>query len=350
MVNPNRLLIVAIIGLALIMCGISLLEGDTGEAAVIATMLTILAVALAGKGGRALFWLAMLVSWCLAVFLPMLGLDLYLHGNQVPPYDNANPYDWTMGSLVLVIGLTGVGCHHCISQTHPAVNKNVLDRELNALNVGLVSGLLFGLLANLLLIGFFVDGLWTFVEIIWVYWLDSLLISAFGTWTIIKADRLDPRGTPYEHQTTAAIKRQVLENSLRGGAVFYAVYFAIVTYILGMPNIEHLGLLSLVVAALVASHFLEAEQRNRGFSNRRLRLKGMKRVDTWRLVALNFGLILAALSLIGGSEGAAALFLFAKAGFDVIIAIAQYRYFRAVALESYPRLRIERRRFGARRR
>ena len=350
MVNPNRLLILAVLGLALIVCGISLLEGDTGEAAVIAFMLASLAVALTGHGGQALYWPAMLVSCILTAFLPMFGLDLYLHANQVPPYDNAHPYDWTMGSLVLVIGLTGVGCHHCISQTHPAVNKNALDRELNALNVGLLSGILFGLLANLLLIAFFIDGMWTFVEIIWVYWFESLLISAFGTWTVVKADRLDPRGTRYEHHTTAAIRRQVLENSLRGGAVFYAIYFAIVTYLLGVPNVDHLGPLSLLAAALVASHYLGAEQRNRGFSNRRLRLKGMKRAHSWRLVALHIGLILAALSLAVGSEGAAVLFLLAKAGIDIIIAIVQYRYFRAVALESHPRLRFERRRVRARRR
>ena len=40
----------------------------------------------------------------------------------------------------------------------------------------------------------------------------------------------------------------------------------------------------------------------------------------------------------------------ARLGVDVIIAIVQYRYFRAVALESHPRLRIERRRVRARRR
>jgi hypothetical protein len=349
MVNPNRLLIVAVLGLALIVCGISLLEGDTGEAAVIALMLASLAVALAGQGGRAVFWLAMLVSWIFAAFLPLLGLDLYLHANQVPPYDNVQPYDWTEGSLVLVIGMTGLGCHHLICQTHPAVNKNALDRELNALNVGLISGILFGLLANLLLISFFMEGRWTFVEIIWVYWFESLLITAFGTWTIVKADRLDPRGTRYEHHTTAAIRRQVLENSLRGSAVFYGIYLAIVTNILGPPHVDHLGLLSLVTAALVASHFLEAEQRNRGFSKRKLRLKGMKRVDGWRIVALNIGLLLAASSLVAGSEDAALMFLLIKTGVDVIIAIAQYCYFRAVALESHPRLRIERRRVRARR-
>jgi hypothetical protein len=301
MVNPNRLLIVAVLGLALIACGLSLIEGATGEAASTALMLALLLVALTGHGGQALYWPAMLVSWIIAAHLPVLGLDLYLHGNQVPPYDNAQPYDWTMGSLVLVIGLTGVGCHHCIAQTHPAVNKNALDRELNALNVGLVSGILFGLLANLLLMVFFMDGRWTFVEVIWVYWFESLLISAFGTWTIVKADRLDPRGTPYEQHTPAAIRRQVLENSLRGA------------------------------------------------SKRKLRLKGMRRIDGWRIVALNFGLILVASSLEVGSEDAAVVFLAFKAFFDVIIAIVQYRYFRVVALDSHPRLRIERRRVRARR-
>ena len=349
MVNPNRLLIVTVLGLALIQYGFYRIDGDTGEAAVITLMMASLAVALAGHGGHALYWLAMLVSWILAAFLPLLGLSLYLHDIQVSPYGNAQPYDWTEGSLLLVIGLTGVGCHHCIAQTHPAVNKNALDRELNALNVGLVSGILFGLLANFLLIGFFMDGRWTFVEVIWVYWFESLLISAFGTWTIIKAERLDPRGTRYEQHTTAAIRRQVLENSLRGGAVFYGIYLVIVTNILGPPHVEHLGLLSLVLVALVAGHFLAAEQRNRGFSNRKLKLKGMKRVDTWRIVALNIGLLLAALSLVAGSEGAAVVFLLFKAGFDVIIAIVQYRYFRAVALASHPRLRIERRRVRSRR-
>ncbi len=349
MVNPNRLLIVAVLGLALIACGLSLIEGATGEAASTALMLALLLVALTGHGGQALYWPAMLVSWILAAHLPVLGLDLYLHGNQVPPYDNAQPYDWTMGSLVLVIGLTGVGCHHCIAQTHPAVNKNALDRELNALNVGLISGMLFGLLANLLLISFFMEGRWTFVEIIWVYWFESLLISAFGTWTIVKADRLDPRGTPYEQHTPAAIRRQVLENSLRGAAVFYGIYLLIVTKILGPPHVEHLGLLSLVLVALVAGHFLAAEQRNCGFSKRKLRLKGMRRIDGWRIVALNFGLILVASSLEVGSEDAAVVFLAFKAFFDVIIAIVQYRYFRVVALDSHPRLRIERRRVRARR-
>ena len=229
MINPNRLLIVIVLGLALIQYGFYLIDGETGEFVVIALMMASLAVALAGKGGLAMFWLAMPVSWILAAFLPLLGLDLYLHGNQIPPYNNAQPYDWTMGSLVLVIGLAGLGCHHFIAQTHPAVNKNALDRELNALNVGLVSGILFGLLANLMLIGFVMEGRWTFVELIWVYWFESLLISAFNTWTIVKADRLDPRGTQYEQHTTAAIRRQVLENSLRGGAVFYGIYLAIVT-------------------------------------------------------------------------------------------------------------------------
>jgi hypothetical protein len=290
----------------------------------------------------------MLVSWMLAAFLPILGFDLYLHANQVPPYDNTDAYDWATGSLVLVIGVTGVGCHHCISQTHPAVNKTALDRELNALNVGLISGILFGLLANLMLIGFFMDGEWTIVEVIWVYWLDSLLIAAFGTWAVFRADRLDPRGTRYAPHAPDAIRRLVLENSLRGGAVFYAVYLLVITQVLGMPYRENLGSLALVALALVASHLLEAEQRNLGFRKRRLRLKRMQRVVFWRLIAMHIGLLLAFTSLVAGSEGAAVVFLLFKAGFDIVIAIAQYRQFRVVALDSHPHLSIERR--NARRR
>lgn len=352
MVNPNRLLIVAVLGLALIACGLSLLEGESHEAAIIALMLAALAAALCGRGGLALYWLAMLVSWLFAAFLPILGLDLYLHANETPPYyDNGQPYDWTTGSLVLVIGLTGLGCHHCISQTHPAVNKNALDRDLNALNVGLISGILFGLFANLLLVGFFIEGVWTFIEIIWIYWFDSLLISAFGVWTVMSAERLDPHGTVYADKTPQAIRRLVLENAQRGTAVYYVIYFLLVTWILGLPNADHLGPLLLVAAALFASHHLESQQRRRGFSNRGLRMKGMKRADWWRHFTLNFGLVMALLAIASTeAEGAAVLFLLSKMIADIIISIVQYRYLRAVAQDSHPQLLVERRRNSSRRR
>ncbi len=334
MINPNRVLIALLVGVLLLESGFAVLEGTVRGVIWMFAIFMPLIVALKGRGGIFLYWPALCISWLLAAMMLVLVYDIYLFANSEPPYDGGQEFDYAMGLLIFILSAIGLGCHFCITRTHPAVNKTRLARELNSLNIGLISGLVFGFGANFMLLAFCVEGDWTFSEIMWVYWFESVMITGFRTWTITKLDQFDASDGGFIHESIDEIKKELVDRNIRFGFSFYGVYLALIVFLLGIPEPANIGYLSILIVAYFASHYFGAQQNQREFRNRRPRLTRMQTVDGFRILAMHLAMMLAMLGYGSDDPAPGYLFVMIKALIDIVIVIVEYRQLRLMAIES----------------
>ncbi len=339
-INMNRLLVALLVGLVLLEIGYAVVEATLRNLVWALAMIIPLILALKGRGGKILYWLALSVSWLLAALMLLLVYDVYVFSNGEPPYDDGQAFDYAGGLLVFIVSAFGVACHFCITRTHPVVNKTKLDQELNSLFIGLMQGLVFGFGANVILLVLCVDGDWTFSELMWVYWIESVMISGFSTWTITTLDQFDASNAGLIGKTVEDVKKDLLDNQIRGMGVLYCMYLAVILFLVGIPDISNLRYLPVILVAYVASHYFEARQKQRELQKRRPRLARILKMDVYRILPIHLAIILAIISYGDADPAVAILFVMFKAVIDIVTEIINYRHLRLMAIE-YPACTVE---------
>lgn len=93
--------------------------------------------------------------------------------------------------VFFIIGALGVASHFCITRTHPLGRKTELQRELRSLYNKLMLSLAMVFAANVALVISCHIGSWSFVEVMWIYWIESVIIGLFNAKTIRELNEFD---------------------------------------------------------------------------------------------------------------------------------------------------------------
>ena len=166
------------------------------------------------------------------------------------------------------------------------------------------------------------------------------MITGFGTWTITTLDQFDASDAGLIGKTVEDVKKDLIENQIRGTAVLYCVYLALILFLVGIPDILNLRYLPVILVAFVASHYFEARQKQRELQKRRPRLAPLLNMDAYRIVPIHLAIMLAIISYGDADPAVAYLFVIFKAIIDIVTEIINYRHLRSMAIEGPVRIRI----------
>jgi hypothetical protein len=338
LIDPNRLLIGLLVAIV-VLDNIAELATDQpldvlGNLAYSLPVAVPLIVALMGRGNKALYWLALFMSWLLVALAPVMAYDYYLFLNGEAPYDDGQSYDYISSLIALVIVAIGAACHARITRTHPSVNRTKLDHELNCLFVGMMQAIVFGFIANMVLLALCVAGDWTFSEVLWIYWLESVAISGFTTWTITTLKQFDSSAADFSGRTIDEVKKELVNKQLRVGVIFYAAYLGLLVFFVGTPEFSNYGYLLLLLIIFIGSHYFGAKQKQQELKPRRPRLERMLEIDVYRIAPMHFTILLAMMSFGEHNLSLVVFFVLLKALIDIIVEIIDYRHMKLLACDA----------------
>ena len=280
---------------------------------------TPVALALFGRGGKAIYAMALLGCWALAgMMLVAMPLEIYLDHFTGVAAGDGQPIDLGAVFLISLIGLYGIGGHVCITRSHPVASRNILARKLNALFIDTMRRQALALAGNIVLIVMVMEAGWMFRELAIVYWYESVLITLFTIWIVRHQHTFSRRHACFAAPTLGKAKEAFCSEHLGGYFLFYAMYLGIILMVGGLPEWSQLGPIAVIAVAWFLGHYFDASNRHRVLRNKALDLNSIEDRHLWRILPIHLGCMLGILVVGNDDPGLALIFILIKAIAEVL--------------------------------
>ena len=235
--------------------------------------------------------------------------------------------------MVFVIGALGVSSYFCITRTHPLGRKTEVQRELRILFNKLLLSLAIVFASNIALIISCHLGSWSFVEVMWVYWLESIIIGLFTAITICNLNRFDAIDiNDTAGKSDEEIKRSVAGFFLMHYGGFHAAYLVTILAITKTPSWINILYILALSALFAYSHYQKYRLRLPELRARRPKLGNMFARPYLRILPMHLTIILGFGFFEAHALATLILFILLKIIVDVIIEIGGYRQVKALAM------------------
>lgn len=294
-----------------------------------------LTLALLGRGGRAVYVVALLYCWCLAgMMLVAMPLEIYLDYFTDYLADDHENLSVSDGLIISTIGLIGVAGHICITRLHPVASRNILARKLNELYLDTMRRQAMAFAGNIVLSVLVLEAGWMFTEVAIVYWYESVLITLFAIWTVKHQPVFDTRHKVFEGVTTAQAKHAFYSQHLGPYFFFYAIYLGVILGVGGLPTASEFGGIAFIALAWFLASYIDATEQHRALRNKPLDLTIIESQHAWRIVPIHLGCMLGMLAIGDDDPGLALLFILVKMTFEIIQEASDYSTRRKQAVHN----------------
>jgi len=278
-----------------------------------------LTLALLGRGGKAVYIVALLSCWLLAgLVIVALPLEIYLdHFVNIDP-DNPNIVDVETGLLIGAIGLVGIAGHYCIIRLHPVASRNILARKLNSLFLDTMRRQAMAFAGNIVLIVLVLEAGWMFAEVAIVYVYESALITLFTIWTVKNQQNFERSHKVFVKVSDEQAKSTFCSQNLGAYFFFYAIYVGVILMVGGLPTLSELGGIAVIAVAWLLANYIDAREQRRVLINKPLDLKAIEDQHSWRILPIHLGCMLGILAIGNDDPGLALIFILLKMIFEII--------------------------------
>jgi hypothetical protein len=278
-----------------------------------------IALALFGRGGKAVYVVALLGCWALAgMMLVALPLEIYLDYFSEAATHDGSPVDPGAVVLICLIGMFGIAGHACVSRLHPVASRNILARKLNALFIDTMRRQALALAGNIVLIVMVIEAGWMFREVAIVYWYESVLITLFTIWIVRNQQTFSRRHACFAAPSLGEAKEAFCSEHLGGYFLFYAVYLGIILMVGGLPEWSQLGPIAVIAIAWFLGHYFDASKRHRVVRNKALDLNSIENRHIWRIMPIHLGCMLGILAIGNDDGGLALVFILIKTIAEIV--------------------------------
>ena len=290
-------------------------------------------LALLGRGGRAVYIIALLYCWCIpGVLFGALPLEIYLdHFANASP-DDPNIITVTDGLIVAAVGMLGVAGHFCITRLHPVASRNILARKLNALYLDTMRRQAMAFAGNIVLIMLVLEAGWMFAEVAIIYWYECVLITLFTMWTVKNQHVFDKGHDVFKNATDEQAKKDFCSERLGTYFFFYSLYLGVILMVGGMPESSEFGGITILAVAWLVANYIDTMEQHREIRDEPLDLQKIENQHAWRIVPIHLGCMLGLLAIGNDDPGLALIFILFKMIFEIIQEGAGYYQRRKEAI------------------
>jgi len=339
MINLNRILCLMFVGFVLMDVVLTVLLGQPASELLYVPFVIPIVMALLGRGGKLFYYFAListlLISLELVVFVLTISEDIAgaIRINYADPGLH----------VTFLAGALGLAAYFCISRTHPMAGiRTALDRKLRGLRESFMfSSMVILGNAIIMLVVSVTNQDWSYPEVIWVYWFDTLIVSLFSARTLWQLKDFDVSGiTDIPGDSDEAIKKGFIKDYMVAYMAFMVIYAALFLFLLRIPTLLNTGFMLLLVVVLLISHFYESRLKQQELATRCVNLQQLQYAQGYRLLPIHLTLMFALPAYIAGESAERdliflVLFIIIKTFTDLLMEALGYRKSRILALENY---------------
>ncbi len=328
----NRFLVLLLIGLFIFDVVLTIALNEPIEESVYYLVLVPMGFALMGRGGAFIYYLGLVSSALLSLLIPLFLLILVMDITGFEEIDYEGDPIALLAMLVIVIyGVVGITSWFLIRSTHPnGPDPKRLKGTMGDLFIGMIFSILFivGLNFGVILIAVVLQG-WSYGEIIWVYYLDTLAFLVISANAMMKLENYTVESEALDGKSREQMRKELVQGYLLAGGIFMLVYAVLFAFTLVPPSLTNLIIVLVVGLGFVLLHYNDFRVKLPKLESESPDIVKLQQGFGVRILPMHLTAMLAMLLLIADdaemrSATLMVVFVFLKVTVDIITEIVEF--------------------------